>query len=47
MDIKEAAMEVCARCVYDGDRLGGLTQVGRGNWLQVRVEAVDQRAQAI
>ena len=47
MDIKEGAMEVCARCVYDGDHLGGLVQVGRGNRLQVRVEAVDQRPQAI
>ncbi|KAL8751237.1 MAG: hypothetical protein Q9199_006561 [Rusavskia elegans] len=43
-DIKEAAREIFVKCVLDDSHLGGLKQVGRGNWLQVRVEAVNQRA---
>lgn len=43
-DIKEAASEIFVKCVLDNSHLGGLKQVGRGYWLQVRVEAVDQRA---
>lgn len=42
-DIKEAAMEIFVNCVLDDSHLGGLTQVGRGYWLQVRVEALDQK----
>lgn len=38
-DIKEAALDVLAECVYDGDHLGGVTHTGVGYRLQVRVEA--------
>ena len=40
-EIKEAAMEVLVRCVDGGERLGGMMMVGRGWWLQVRVEALE------
>ncbi|KAL8897644.1 MAG: hypothetical protein Q9192_002474 [Flavoplaca navasiana] len=40
-EVKERAMEVLVRCVYGENHLGGFTQVGRENWMQVRVEALE------
>ena len=38
-DIKEAALDVLAECVHNGDHLGGVTHTGVKYRLQVRVEA--------
>ncbi|KAL8853010.1 MAG: hypothetical protein Q9221_002158 [Calogaya cf. arnoldii] len=48
MDIKMAASDILEECVYrDVDHFGGIMQVGKGKWLQVRVDAPDQRGRSV
>ncbi|KAL8860172.1 MAG: hypothetical protein Q9178_003436 [Gyalolechia marmorata] len=38
-DVKEAALDVLAECVYNGDHLGGVTHTGLKHGLQVSLQA--------
>ncbi|KAL8903073.1 MAG: hypothetical protein Q9171_007523 [Xanthocarpia ochracea] len=38
-DVKEAALDVLAKCVYNADHLGGVTHTGVKHGLQVSVQA--------